>query len=142
MRRIYTEEQKARNKIYKAKWTQENPEKIKAITAKFSENNPDYKKEHSKKWHEANPGYSKVMSQKHDLGYWVVYIITNYNGLKDNYCGQTQNIYRRMIKHKHLGKLNTETHEVLEKFDCKIEALAFEATLHSDGYHGKNTGGH
>ena len=123
MKRVYTEEQKARNKIYKAKWQQENKEK---------------QKQKMLEWHKANPEYSREHQHKHDLGYWVVYLIHNYNGLENDYCGQTQNIHNRMIKHKHLGKLNTETHEILEKFGCKFEALAFEATLHLDGYHGKN----
>ena len=125
MRRIYTEEQKARNKIYKAKWNQDNKEKVKA---------------NNKRFHEANPGY--VAPSAVNLGYWVVYLIHNFDGLNNIYCGQSQNIYERMKTHRSLGKLNTETHEILEKFDNVDEALGFELTLHLAGYHGKYTRGH
>jgi len=190
MKRVYTEEQKAQKKIYKAKWCLENKERKKEMDAqwyqknkeyqkgqqrewnknnpnykkewhkenpnyippckienpnydkevkkRFQEANPDYYKERNKEWNEANPGYSKAMSHKYDLGYWVVYVIRNFNGLKNDYAGQSQNIYMRMASHKSLGKLNTETHEILEKFDCKYEALGFELTMHLNGYHGNN----
>ena len=120
---IYSEEQKARNKIYKAKWYQENKE----------EHN-----QKSKAWNKKNPNYQKEWASQYDLGYWVVYLIHNFDGLGNIYCGQTQNIYTRMRWHKCKGKLNTETHEILEKFDNVDEALGFELTMHLNGYHGNN----
>ena len=130
-----TEEQKARKKITKAEWlANRSDEKVAEDKAQKKKTDAEWYKARK----EANPEYSKEQRRKHALGYWVVYVIRNYNGLENDYAGQTQNIWARMIKHKHLGKLNTGTHEILEKFDCKFEALAFEATLHLDGYHGKN----
>ena len=113
-----TEKRKAQKKKARAKWYQ---------------NNKEHHIQKVKEWSEANPNYIQPSSV--NLGYWVVYLIYNYNGLNDNYAGQTQNIYKRMIQHKHLGKLNTETYEVLEKFDNVDEALGFELTLHLNGYH-------
>ena len=144
---ILSEEQKARNKIYKAKWYKNNSEKKKANDARFKENNPDYippcrienpdyDKKQSKRFKEANPGYSKAMSHKHDLGYWVVYIISNYNGLGDNYCGQTQNIHRRMAVHKSKGTLNSDKYELIKQCETLEDALEFEAYMHEQGYHG------
>ena len=126
-----TEEQKARKKITDAIWRKANPEKIKAKDDRFKENNPGY----IRPCKIANPGYRSPCSV--DLGYWVVYVIRNYNALENDYVGQTQNIYMRMLSHKSLGKLNTKTHEILEKFDNVDEALGFELTLHLAGYHGK-----
>ena len=122
-KQILTPEQKERKKITNARWYQENSEKHKATVVKYCENNPDYKKE---------------QNHKHDLGYFVVYVIRNFNNLENDYVGQTGNVYRRMADHKCKGKLNTETHEILEKFDCRLEALGFELTMHLNGYHGNN----
>ena len=128
-----TEEQKAKRKITNAKWYKANQDKAKANRARFKENNPDYKKE----WGKKNPDYYKERHLERELGYWVVYVIRNFNGESDDYCGQTRSIYNRMVNHKSEGKLNTETHEILEKFDCRLEALGFELTMHLNGYHGK-----
>jgi len=163
-KRIYTEEQKARNKIcsaeyrlknkaknkiYQAKWylenkeevkqqTQEwyknNPEKYKAKTARFKEKNPGYKKE----WDKKNPNYAKEWFSQHDLGYWVVYLIHNFDGLGNIYCGQTQNIYSRMVKHKSKGVLNSDKYELIKQCETREDALAFEAYMHEQGYHGKS----
>ena len=115
-----TEERKAKKKIANAKWYQ---------------NNKEHQLRQVKEWQKANPTYNKDWGSQHNLGYWGVYIIRNYNGLGNDYAGQTVNIYKRMNNHKFLGKLNTETYEVLEKFDNVDEALGFELTLHLNGYH-------
>ena len=128
-RKIYLDEyrlkNKARKKITDARWRKANPEKIKAKDDRFKKNNPGY-----------------IKPSMVDLGYWVVYLIHDFDGLNNIYCGQTQNIYTRMANHKSLGKLNTQTHEILEKFDNVDEALGFELTLHLAGYHGKYTREH
>ena len=129
-KRIYTEEQKAQKKITTAKWKKENPNWQK----EWSKKNPDYYKEWSKK----NPEYSKEIARKHDLGYWVVYLIKNYNGLGDTYCGQTGNIYNRMAKHKSKGKLNSDKYELIKQCETLRQALDFEAYMHEQGYHGYN----
>ena len=180
MKKIYTEEQKAYQKIYQAeyrlknktkldiyqaKWNEENKarkisaniewlanrsdEKVAADKAKaritsanWYQENKEYSKQQMQEWNEANPSYYKEWVSQHNLGYWVVYVIRNFNGLKNDYAGQTQNIYFRMANHKSDGRLNTETHEILEKFDNMDEALGFELTLHLAGYHGKYTREH
>jgi len=149
-----TDEQKAKKKITNANWYQENKEQQKISTAKYYQDNkeekkrlskewqkknPGYSKAYSKKWHEANPGYSKEHNHKHDLGYWIVYIITNYNGLGDDYCGQSQNVYNRMKRHKSLGRLNTDTYTIVKKCDTLEDALELESAVHNFGYHGART---
>jgi len=131
---ILSEEQKAQNKIYKAKWYQENKERQKQLSQEWNEANPGYFKEYKKKWIEANPDY--VSPSAVNLGYWIVYIITNYNGLGDDYCGQTQNIYNRMKHHKALGKLNTDTYAIVKECDTLEDALEIESAVHNFGYHG------
>ena len=126
-----TEEQKAQKKITNAKWYKANKEKCQQRMKEWNEANPSY----INPARIENPDYDTEWYHKHDLGYCAVYIITNYNGLGNDYAGQTINIYKRMNHHKCIGKLNTETYEVLEKFDNVDEALGFELTLHLNGYH-------
>jgi len=159
-RKIYLAEyrlkNKAKQKIYKAKWHQENKEEQKRQMQEwYKENpdyqkewvkknpdyippckieNPDYQKETMKRFQEANPGYVPPCAV--DLGFWIVYVITNYNGLGDNYAGQTQNIYNRMATHKSQGKLNTDTYTIVKKCDTLEDALEIESAVHNFGYHG------
>ena len=142
---------KAQRKIYKTKWhlenkedqnrqvkewKKENPDYSKAYSKKFHEANPNYTKE----WHEANPGYFKEYSHKHDLGYWVVYLIHDFDGLGNIYCGQTQNIHNRMRSHKSKGTLNSDKYELIKQCETRQDALEFEAHMHEQGYHGYNNG--
>ena len=117
---ILSEKQKAKRKIQKAAWYKANLDKAKAGVALFKKLNPDYVPPCA-----VNPGY------------WIVYIITNYNGLGDDYCGQTRNIYMRMLKHKSLGKLNTDTYTIVKKCDTLEDALEIESAVHNFEYHGK-----
>jgi len=146
-------EDKARRKIYHAKWWQDNKERQKQLSQEWYEANPGYFKEYKKEWGEKNPekveAINKRFKEKNpdyvspsavNLGYWIVYIITNYNGLGDDYCGQTQNIYKRMVNHKYLGKLNTDTYTIVKKCDTLEDALEIESAVHNFGYHGYNYG--
>ena len=139
-RQEYTlsEEQKANNSIYRAQYYQENKEELSLEMKKWYKANPEKKKAKDARFKENNPDWSKEYAHRHDLGYWVVYILANYNGLGDNYCGQTQNIYRRMASHKHVGKLNTDTYELIKQCETLEDALEFEAYMHEQGYHGKS----
>jgi len=139
-KRIYTEDQEARNKIWQAEYYQENKAKIKKQTNDWYYDNLDRCKEVSKEWYKANPLFSAKYSHKHDLGYWVVYLIHNFDGLNNIYCGMTQNIYRRMQDHKCKGKLNTDNYEIIKQLETLEDALEFEAYMHEQGYHGKITG--
>ena len=130
-----TEAQKAKHKIQKAEWYQKNKEKASAQSAKWKKDNPNKVKLQNAKFKEKNPNY--IQPSATDLDYFVVYVIKNFNSLGNDYAGQTRNLYKRMNHHKCIGKLNTETYEVLEKFDNVDEALGFELTLHLAGYHGK-----
>ena len=107
-------EDKARNKINKAKWSKENPNTILKHT--------------------------KATKLKNDLGYFAVYIIEDYMGKGDHYCGQTGNLYNRMKAHRKLGRLNTEAYRILQCFETREQAMAFEAIQHEAGYHGYNNG--
>ena len=146
-KKILTEEQKAQNKIYKANWYQENKAQQKINQKEWAKKNPnyippcrienpDYYKKQSKRFRKANPGYNKEWQAQHDLGYWIVYIIHDYNGLNDDYCGQTQNIYMRMAQHKSDGRLNTDTYTIVKKCDTLEDALELESAVHNFGYHG------
>jgi len=146
-KRIYTEEQKARNRIYMAEYRLKNKAKAKIYNAKWYQDNKEYSKQQSQEWNKENPGYispcrianpsyEKEITHKHDLGYWVVYLIKNYNGLGDDYCGQTQNICNRMKKHKSDGRLNSDKYELIKQCETLRQALDFEAYMHEQGYHG------
>ena len=135
-KQILTPEQKAKKKITDANWYQDNKEYQKRQVKEWTEANPEKIKAKNDKFKENNPGYFKEMNHKHDLEYWVVYIITNYNGLNDDYCGQTMNIYKRMKQHKCIGKLNTDSHTIVKKCDTLEDALEIESAVHNFGYHG------
>ena len=137
-KRIYTEEQKAKIKIWQAEYRLKNKARKKILDAKWAKANPEKYKAIHKRFKEDNPGYVPPCAV--DLGYWIVYVITNYNGLGDDYCGQTQNIYRRMHTHKSLGKLNTDTYTIVKKCDTLEDALELESAVHNFGYHGYNNG--
>jgi len=132
----YRLKNKARKKILDAKWRKDNPSYINPARIE----NPNYDKEAGKRFHKANPNYSNEHSHKHDLGYWVVYLIHNFDGLNNIYCGQTGNVYNRMKAHKSKGRLNTETYELIKQCETYEEALEFEAYMHEQGYHGYNNG--
>ena len=131
---IYSEEQKARNKIYQKEWVKKNPNYIPPCKIE----DPDYQKETMKRFQEANPGYVPPCAV--DLGFWIVYVITNYNGLGDDYCGQSQNLYNRMATHKSQGRLNTDTYTIVKKCDTLEDALELESAVHNFGYHGYHGG--
>ena len=62
-------------------------------------------------------------------GYSVYYIP------EEHYVGMSKNVYSRMIKHKHLGKI-IDGYEVLQSFENPIAAHLMETQLHLMGYHG------
>jgi len=136
----YSKEQSKRfqeeNPSYKKEWHKANPDYIPPCEIE----NPNYRKEQGKRFQEANPEYNKELNHKHDLGYWVVYLIHNFDGLNNIYCGQTQNIYKRMGNHKSKGTLNTDNYEIIKQLETLEDALEFEAYMHEQGYHGKITG--
>jgi len=127
-------EDKARDKINKANWYQENKEEQKRQMQEWNKENPDY----ISPCEIENPNYQSEHNHKHDLGYWVVYLIKNYNDLGDTYCGQTQNIYNRMAVHKSVGTLNSDKYELIKQCETLEDALEFEAYMHEQGYHGKS----
>jgi len=154
-KRILTEEQKAKNKIYIAEWrANRSDEKVAEDKAKEKIRMAEYRLKNKAKldiykaeWNKANPGYippcrienpdyDKEWQAQHNLGYWIVYIIHDYNGLGHNYAGQTQNIYKRMLDHKCRGKLNTDTYTIVKKCDTLEDALELESAVHNFGYHG------
>ena len=130
--KIYQAKWKKENPNHTKKWRKENPEKEKEIQARFYENNPNY----ITPCRIENPDYNKEYNRKYNLGYWIVYIITDYNGLGDDYCGQTQNIHTRMANHKSQGRLNTDTYTIVKKCDTLEDALEIESAVHNFGYHG------
>ena len=135
-KRIYTEEQKA----YQAKYYQKNKEKKKISHANWYQENKEQRRIYNAEFRKANPGYKKEWDSQHDLGYWVVYLIHNFDGLNNIYCGQTANIYSRMASHKSKGTLNSDKHELIKQCETLEDAKSFEAYMHKQGYHGYNNG--
>lgn len=106
-----TDEQKAAQKIYRAKWNKANKDKIAA----------------------QNKRYSNKLKQRQP--YYTVYYLK-----EEHYVGQTMGIRKRLAVHKYESKRHVLDVEVLAKFETREEALAFEAKLHDMGYDGKNNG--
>ena len=68
-------------------------------------------------------------------GFFTVYLLP-----KDNYVGQTSNMYRRLFEHKSESNRDTTDAKVLGKYKTREEALAIEASYHAKGYLGFNSG--
>lgn len=62
-------------------------------------------------------------------GYSVYYIP------EEHYIGMSKNVYSRMIKHNHLGKI-IDGWEVIESFENPIRAHLMETQFHLMGYNG------
>ena len=133
-KKMLTEEQKAYQKIYQAEYRLKNKAKLDIYKAKWHLENKEEQKRQMQEWNKENPNYISPCAV--DLGYWIVYIIHDYNGLGNDYCGMTQNIYKRINKHKSLGKLNTDTYTIVKKCDTLEDALELESAVHNFGYHG------
>ena len=95
-------------------------------------NNIEYVTEYYKEWSINNPKYSKQRHINNKLGYWVVYLLPNYN-----YVGITNNPIYRMYNHKSIYNRITDNWIELTRFNTKEEAQLFEAMKHSEGYNGK-----
>jgi len=131
-----TEEFRLKDLANVLKWAKENPEKYKASKANWYQNNKEEEKAKSAKWKKDNPGYRSPCLVEADLGYFAVYAIDDYIGTGAAYCGYSSNLYSRMIVHRHHGRLNTESHRILQCFRTKEQAMAFERIKHNEGYHG------
>ena len=130
-KQTYTPEQDERRRFTRAlAKANRSPEQIVKDEAKRQIQIAKRKKNH--------PGYRSPCTE--DLGYFAVYAIDNYNGTEASYCGQTGNLYNRMLGHKSYGRLNTESHRILQCFRTREQAMAFEAIQHEAGYHGYNNG--
>ena len=82
----------------------------------------------SKKSLEQTKAYQKMKAEEYP-GYSVYYIP------EEHYVGMSKNVYSRMNKHKHLGKI-IDDYEVLQSFENPIEAHLMETRLHLMGYNG------
>jgi len=98
------------------------------LTKKHREN-PNHEKERKARYHESKK-----------LDYILVYIIKDYDGNGNNYCGITRNPFYRMKSHSFRGKLNTDKYEIVAKVETRVEALKIEASYHDRGYHGRIKG--
>ena len=131
-----TEEFRLKDIANSKRWVEENPEKYKASNDNWRKNNPDKEKASRERFKEKYPDYRSPILTESDLGYWAVYSIPNYNGTGDAYCGYSSNLYARMTVHRSHGRLNTESHRILQCFETKEQAMAFERIKHNEGYHG------
>lgn len=86
-------------------------------------------KEHERK---SQNEYKKSLNHSVTL----VYVIPNYDGIGNNYCGVTNSLKRRRHNHKYNGKQNTDKIYVLDAYRDRAKALETEAKFHAEGYHG------
>lgn len=84
---------------------------------KTREQRLEYSREYNRKRGEEYPGYA-------------LYYIP-----EEHYIGITNNVYTRMNKHKHLGKI-IDGWEVIQCYDNPIEAHFHETLFHLIGYNG------
>jgi hypothetical protein len=84
---------------------------------KVSQKTLKYNKQYQEKKANEYPGYS-------------VYYLP-----EEHYVGMSRNVWARINKHKHLGRI-TENYEILGSFENPIEAHLLETRLHLMGYNG------
>ena len=90
-------------------------------------------KKHYKVNKEHYHAYNKQYKESKKDGLYHVYTV-------DNYAGQTTNVWRRKVDHKHSGK-DMNTFRVLYSTPDYSDALELEALLHDEGYEGRHMGG-
>ena len=116
------EEKREYNKNYK----EANKEKIAVQQKVYKEANKEkidaYHKDYSKKW----------IDSKKD-GLYTVYLLP-----EENYVGQTNNLYQRLVKHRCRDERNTSGMQVIGKYNTREQAMNVEADYHSKGYLGAN----
>jgi hypothetical protein len=91
-----------------------------------------YKNEYTEEQRQKYKDYSKAYREKRANEYpgYAVYYIP-----EEHYVGMSNDIYSRMSKHKHLGKI-IDGWEVLICFENPIRAHLMETQLHLMGYNG------
>ena len=130
----YREKNIERDRMIKAKWRADNKE----YSQEYYQDNKEYFSNKSKetynsdkdKWYQINKGW---LDQFKD-GQYHVYKIDSAN----EYVGITNNIYRRMCRHKHDGR-DVSNFRILASFDTSKEAGELESFIHDLGYPGNIT---
>ena len=87
-------------------------------------------------YHRYHKGNTKVQEYKNKYrsnkaeGYYSVYLLP-----KEHYVGQTDNTWKRMCEHRHVGN-DTTDYQILHKCTTREEALRLERSYHEKGYKG------
>ena len=104
----------------KAAYYKKNKEKIIARNEVWRKANQD----------RVNAKNKLYLDSKKD-GLYTVYFLP-----KENYVGQTHNLYKRLIEHRYTKNRDTTGVEVLGKYKTREQAMKVEADYHSKGYLG------
>jgi|TARA_R110000737_G_C14250862_1_gene426615 hypothetical protein len=93
----------------------------------------------TKKYYQDNKekikAYNKALNESRKDGLFTVYLLT-----RENYVGQTHNLYQRLKDHKHSHKRDVSDVQILGKYKTRKEAMEVEAKYHSKGYLGYHNG--
>tara|TARA_R110002073_G_scaffold274753_1_gene438263 strand:+ start:286 stop:696 length:411 start_codon:yes stop_codon:yes gene_type:complete len=110
---------------------------IKEYRKKYREANKEKLDAYNKAWVKANKekrtAISKTWQENQKDGLYTVYLLTN-----ENYVGQTDNLYQRLLGHKSKHNRNVEDVKIIGKYKTRKEALDVERSYHNKGYKGMN----
>ena len=88
---------------------------------------------YSNKYYQANKEKKAAQYQANKDGLYTVYLLPTHS-----YVGMTDNLPKRIAKHKSEHKREISNVQILGKYKTKREALDVEATYHSKGYLGRH----
>ncbi len=134
-RKEYVKKYRAKNKekisAYQKKYREANKEKRKA----YNEANKEKIAAQMKAYHKANrervSAVYKAWRESKKDGLFTVYLLVN-----ENYVGQTNDLYGRLIHHKNQKRRDVSNVQIIGKYKTREEAKKVEAGYHARGYLG------
>lgn len=116
---------------YQKRYREANKEKRKA----YLESNKEKIAAQMKAYHKANrervSAVYKAWKESKKDGLFTVYLLVN-----EDYIGQTNDLYSRLIHHKNHKKRDTSNVQIIGKYKTREEAKKVEAGYHARGYLG------
>ena len=119
-RKAYYEANKEKRAAQMKVWYQANKEKKAAYEKAYYEANKEKRAAYTKDW----------LDLKKD-GLYTVYLLVN-----EDYVGQTNNLYSRLITHRNKTDRDTSNVQIIGKYKTREQAMEVEAGYHARGYLG------
>jgi hypothetical protein len=128
---------KERKAEYDKAWRENNKAWIAAYNKSWNKANKEKIAAQKKVWGKANKekiaAQKKVYQESKKDGLFTVYLLVN-----ENYVGQTNNLFYRLIHHKNIRGRDVSNVQIIGKYKTREQAMEIEAGYHARGYLGAN----